>query len=233
MSDNAQQLFIIPYAGGSVAAFRRLTDRINSDIETITVEFAGRGTRAREAFAESFEALLKDAAEYICQRRNEAVPFSLMGYSMGSVMAYEMLAQNAVPGELKHLFIAAEVSPKDRALELRKVEFPTEEMILHRAKKLGGLDERMLENKRFFDAFVRPMVSDYTLFYQYRFKENPDKVKTNTTFFYCERDTALKDLQKWDELIDGRFDFHEFGENHFFINRYYEEMAGIINNHLT
>ena len=131
-----------------------------------------------------------------------------------------------------HIFLAAEVSPKDRALELRKIENPTEERIIERAKKLGGFDDRLLANKRFFDIYMKPMMSDYRLFFQYRFSGLSGKINANTTVFYCEKDMPYDDACKWEDLINGVFDYHEMGENHFFINQHYEEMATIINNAL-
>ena len=232
MQNKKMQLFILPYAGGSIAAFKRLTDLIDDRIDVVTIEYAGRGTRAKENLATSIWNLLDDAIAYCREKRNPDIPFSVMGYSMGSVLAYEMVARKALEGELRHLFISAEVSPKDRSLELRKVENPTEERILERARRLGGLNERMLKNKRFADIYIKPMLSDYRLFFEYRFGDHNDKINVDTTFFYCEKDTAFADIQKWKELIDGQFDFHEFGENHFFINQYYEEMARVINDTL-
>lgn len=160
------------------------------------------------------------------------MPYAIMGYSMGSVLAYEMLVRKAIPGELKHFFVAAEVSPKDRALELRKVADPTEERIMERALKLGGLDERMLGNPRFKQIYLKPMLSDYRLFFNYQFGEYIEKIKVDTTFMYCEKDTALSDVRKWDELIEGVFDYHQIGDNHFFINQHYLKMAEIINNNM-
>ena len=223
------QLFIFPYAGGSIAAFKRLTDLINDQVDVITVEYAGRGTRAKEPMAKSIEALIQDAFSYCMERRDAELPYAVLGYSMGSVVAYEMLARKVLPGELKHFFVSAEVSPKDRSLELRKVPDPTEERILERARKLGGLDERMLSNKRFADIYIRPMLSDYRLFFDYRYTGYEEKIKSDTTFFYCEKDTKLEDIKKWAELIEGKQAYYELGENHFFINHYYGEMARVIN----
>ena len=223
------QLFILPYSGGSIAAFKRLTDLIDNQIDVVTVEYAGRGTRAKEKLASSIWELLDDAIDFCIDRRIPDIPYSVMGYSMGSVLAYEMVARKALRGELKHLFISAEVSPKDRSLELRKIDNPTEERILERARRMGGLDERMLRNKRFADIYITPMLSDYRLFFEYRFVDHNEKINVDTTFFYCEKDTAFVNVQKWDELIEGKFDFHELGDNHFFINQHYVEMAKIIN----
>ena len=233
MPNKELQLFILPYAGGSIAAFKRLTDLIDERIEAVTVEYAGRGTRAKEPLAGSIRELMDDSIAYCQKRRKEGLPYAVMGYSMGSVLAYEMMARRAVSGEFRHLFISAEVSPKDRTLELRKIENPTNERILERARRLGGLDERMLKNKRFFDIYIKPMLSDYRLFFEYRFSDGCEKIPVNTTFLYCQQDTAIEDVRKWGELIDGEFDFHEMGENHFFINQHFEEMAGIINRTLV
>lgn len=229
MQNKQIQLFILPYAGGSIAAFKRLTDLLDKSVGAFTVEYPGRGTRAKEPLATSIWELLDDVIRYCCKRRDESVPYAIMGYSMGSVLAYEMLVRNGIPGELRHLFISAEVSPKNRSLELCKVKNPTEDWILERARRLGGLDERMLKNRRFRDIYIKPMLSDYRLFFEYRFSNYSEKIKADTMFFYCENDTPYKDVVKWNELIEGQFDFHELGENHFFINQHYEEMAKVIN----
>ncbi len=229
MGSKKLQMFIFPYAGGSVASFKRLTDLIDERVDVITVEYPGRGTRAKDSFCETIDDLIDDAIQYCCKRKNPELPYTVMGYSMGSILAYEMIARKTLPGILKHLFIAAEVSPQDRSLELRKVNNPTEERILERAKSLGGLDERMLKNKRFSDIYIKPMLSDYRLFFGYHFSEYAEKIRVDTTFFYCEKDTAYGDLLKWEELICGKLDFHEIGENHFFINQHYAKMAEVIN----
>ena len=233
MRNKDAQLFVFPYAGGSIAAMKRLTDLIDKRIDVITVEYPGRGTRAKEPFAASFPDLLEDAFAQSRNLRDESVPYAVFGYSMGSILAYEIVAKRAIPGDLKHLFIAAEVSPKARCLELRKIENPTDVRILDRARQLGGLDERLLANRRFADIYIKPMLSDYRLFFEYRFTDRSDRIKTDATFFYCERDTAYSDVCQWRELIEGNYSFHEMGVNHFFINQHYEEMARIINDTMT
>lgn len=226
------QLFIFPYAGGSAAAFKRLSDLIDEHVEVITVEYPGRGSRSKEPLADSLWDMLDDAISFCNMRRNINIPYAVMGYSMGSILAYEMLARNVIRGELRHFFVSAEVSPEDRTLELRKVQNPSTERILERAKQLGGLDERLLTNKRFSEIYIKPMVHDYQLFFEYRFSGNKEKLNVDTTFFYCDKDTSVEDVQKWIKLINGKYEFHEMGNNHFFINEFYREMAGIINKSL-
>ena len=229
------QLFIFPYAGGSIAAMKRLTDLIDEHIEVITVEYAGRGTRAKEPLAENIWEFMNDAVAFCLDRRDTCVPYAVLGYSMGSILAYEILYKKAIPGELIHLFLSAEVSAKERSCELAKAKHPTQDRILERARMLGGLDDRMLINKRFSEIYIKPMISDYKLFFDYRFdeQEHDRKIHADTTFFYCENDTPLEEVRKWSELIDGKFVYYEMGDNHFFVNRYYKKIAELINETLV
>ena len=73
MPNKRIQLFILPYAGGSTAAFKKLTDLIDPSVDVITVEYAGRGTRAKEPLATSIWSLLEDAIVYCRDRRRQEI----------------------------------------------------------------------------------------------------------------------------------------------------------------
>lgn len=223
------QLYILPYAGGSVAAFKRLTDLLDEKIEVITVEYAGRGTRIKEPLAENICEMYEDVVDYCKKRRIVEKPFAILGYSMGSILAYEMIARKSIPGQLKHFFVAAEVSPRYRSDALQRIRTVSDEIILKRVKKLGGMDESLINDKRFIDIYLRPMISDCRNFFGYRYADNKEVIQTNTSVFYCQQDTPLSEVKKWSELINGTFDYYELGHNHFFINDHYKEMASIIN----
>lgn len=227
------QLFILPYAGGSIEAFKRLTDLIDDRIDVVTVEYAGRGTRAREPLASTFDELFNDSVSYAVSKRNEEIPYAILGYSMGGIFAYEFLKREVLKGINRHTFICAETSPKERASEFSKVNNPSDSLIMERARKLGGINERLVENERFYNIYMKPMLSDYKLLFNYRFQHQANKkVRSDVTFFYSERDTPYKSLENWGELIEGNYDYYQFGDNHFFINQYYAEMASVINLHL-
>ena len=82
MQNKWLQLFVFPYAGGSVAAFRKLTDLLDNRVDVVAVEYAGRGTRAHEPLSDSFESQLEDAIEYCRKRRDDNVPYALIQNSL-------------------------------------------------------------------------------------------------------------------------------------------------------
>lgn len=83
MQNKKIQLFILPYAGGSIAVFKRLTDLIDDRIDVVTVEYAGRGTRAKDKLATNIEGFLDDTIAYCRERRNPDIPYSVMDIAWG------------------------------------------------------------------------------------------------------------------------------------------------------
>ena len=225
------QLFLLPFAGGSAASFKNVVELLDERIDVITVEYPGRGTRSSEAFIEDFESLKDDVVDCIQNRRNENLPFAVLGYSMGSIMAYEIVADERIKGELKHIFLCAENSPMDKR-DSHLNQNATDEVVISRLKELGGINERLLHNKRFFDIYMRPSIVDFKMFKQHECAVRDTKLACSATVIYSEADTPFDTVKRWAELVDEKTDFYEMGYNHFFINQYYTRIAEIINNQL-
>ena len=64
------QLFIFPYAGGSLHNFRHLIEHIDNRIKVEFIEYSGRGSRNRESFCKTFEDLIAYVSEYIFKKRD-------------------------------------------------------------------------------------------------------------------------------------------------------------------
>lgn len=86
------QLFCIPYAGGNASFFNNLKKYLEDFVEVYNLEYSGHGIRRREAFYHDFEELLIEVKEQIETHRKKDVPYAILGYSMGSLAAYELAA---------------------------------------------------------------------------------------------------------------------------------------------
>jgi len=222
------QLFLLPYAGGDVNSFKNLTTFLDKRIQVITVEYPGRGRRAREKFVEDFEKLVEDVAEYINSRRDENMPYAVLGYSMGSIIAYEIASAGRISGELKHVFFCAENSPMDKRDGHLGIN-ATDESVIQRLAEFGGINKKLLQNKRFFDIYMRPSIEDFKLLKQHECIIGETKIQCSATIIYSEADTPYNEVERWAELINGKTEFYEMGDNHFFINQNSEKIAKILN----
>ena len=230
MNSKKMQLFLLPFAGGNSASFKYLTELLDKRVETISVEYAGRPGRHKEDYITDYEEFLEDAANYIRARRND-LPISVLGYSLGSVLAFDLITKGKVEGDLRHCFICARRDLRDESISQRYHKLSDDEFV-KRMMELGGIDQRILENQRFLEIYMKPVRMDYAVWSQYKYREEGNKIPCNTTVMYSSKDPLSANAHGWRDLTEGNIDFYELGDNHFFIHHHYREMAEIVNDHL-
>jgi len=157
MSDDIKriQLFLLPFAGGSSVSFNKLFPLLDTRIEPITIEYAGRATRRKEPFIMNYYDFISDVAEHINEYRSN-LPYSVLGYSLGSAVVYDLLSRRMIKGFPTHAFICARGSLLNNLSSQSFVGLPDNDFIFMMSK-LGGIDERILKNKRFLDIYLRPI----------------------------------------------------------------------------
>ncbi len=218
------QLFILPFAGGNSTSFQKMLECIESDIEVITIEYSGRGSRLKDGYITDYGEFLDDVVNQIRKFRKPDIPFALFGYSMGSAFAYEIASNGYISEEPKHIFYAARACVRDG--QIRQM---TDKEFIEHIKRLGGFRDEVVRNKRLFNLFVHPLQDDYHIACKYRYDQGKQTIRCNTTVFYSESDTEFETVKNWSELTEGETDFYEFGNNHFFIFEHYREIADIVN----
>lgn len=227
MSKKRVQLFCIPFAGGSAASFKELNSYLDEAIDVHAVEYPGRGMRIGHPFVNTMDELVQDVKDQIEANRIQGIPFALLGYSMGVEVAFN-LAQFMLEEKPSHLFFAAR-----EAIQLNTkghdYALLSKEQFIDKIVEFGGVDERILNNKRFCDIYMRPVYADYKLLHEYVFKSEYGKLNSDLTVFYCEKDTPFAKIKGWSEHTSGNTVFYEMGDNHFFIKQHAKEMAETIN----
>lgn len=223
------QLFLLPFAGGSSVSFKKLTALLDSRIESITIEYAGRMTRRGEPYIDNYECFLMDVAKQIYKQKKSEIPYAVFGYSLGSVLIYDLLSQNLLGGSPVHAFVCAKGSLFDRNKDKDDNE-RSENDFIQEIAMLGGTDERILKNERFHEIFLRPVKADFAVWEQYVYKEG--KIPCDATAIYSEKDPAAYGVHDWSKIVEGSVCYYEMGSNHFFINQYWQRVAEIINEQL-
>ena len=223
------QLFILPFAGGSAAAFDKLIRCMDKRVETIALEYAGHGNRKQESFYQDYQSMLADVEEQICRYWTH-LPYSILGYSMGGNLAFDLISGNKMGEKPVHAFICARDAVYQRGLSysyhlLSDADF-SEKMI-----SLGGIDKRIAANSKFLSIYMKPIREDYRLLSQFQYQEG-SVIPCDTTIIYSKQDMPYERVKGWSKLSKGMVDFYEMGNNHFFIFEDYRKIADIINEKL-
>ena len=232
MKSKGIQLFLLPFAGGSMVAFRNLVKCIDSRIEAIPIEYSGRGSRRHEPYRESYGEFLEDVRNHILRMRSRQLPYGILGYSMGGNIAYDLVVQSLLEEEPVRIFLCAKDCVDVAAASLGYYRLPDREFV-EKMQTLGGIDRRIVSNERFLNIYLKPIRKDYEILGQFQYQKTSRRLQADVTVMYCEKDTPFESVAGWRNLTDGCIDFYEIGEHHFFIHDHYEKMAEIINSHLN
>lgn len=227
--DKKIQLFILPFSGGKAAQFNKLTAEIDDRIDVILIEYAGRGTRIKEPFFEDYNSFIDDVRDCIEKKRNKLIPFAILGYSIGGIFAYDLLAKERLAEYPSQVFIGAcdnNSDPGEKLSSLPEIEF------WDRIIALGGVHQKLITNKKFLRLFSKTMRADFYIGEQYIYSEENTKIACPLDIMYCEEDTPLDDVKKWCDVSIHDIEFHEFFGGHFFILNHYKRVAELVNNKL-
>ncbi|MBR7072140.1 MAG: thioesterase [Eubacterium sp.] len=223
------KLFCIPYAGGVSEVFSKLNPFLREDIEIIPVDYAGHGPRAKEPFYQSFDEMARDTAKCLNEYLDGG-KYAVFGYSMGSVVSFEMLVNKYLKYMPEHLFVASHEAPGEYWHTMEYAGLSDSEFF-HKLVEFGGFkaeDEERMKNRFFKKLIFDPIKADYDLIASYEL-HNETPVDMNVTMMFSTNDVSREAVEKWQKRFTKPMEFIEIGKNHFFINDEYETVADIIN----
>lgn len=234
MEKNAKKLklFCIPYAGGYASVYLRWLRYLNDGIELIPVELSGRGKRATEKLYNSFYDAIDDVFEFVLKKHNNE-PFALFGHSMGGRIVYEVAVRFCNLGmlNLKHVFISGMYPPNINKLGKKLYELSNEDF-LHEIINLGGVSGETVKKYRdLIDTFLPVIKNDYRIFELYKSDtSNLRQITYDITALTGNDDNIvlIDEARLWGMYTKGKFELFCFKGDHFFINKYINEITEII-----
>lgn len=212
-----KQLFFVPFAGGSAHSFDVLLPYLQEEFEVHTFEYAGHGSRRKEPFYANLQEAAKDAALFVNEKRN-GQPYAIFGYSMGSLVVYEMLVLSLLSDYPAHIFLASHDSP-DSYFEGKTYHGLDESKFIEILRNMGGMDrvdEKTLENRFFKKLYLEPIKEDYRLLAEYQMSGRI-KFKSDATIFYAPADITRERIECWIPFLTQNSKLIEMGERHFFL----------------
>lgn len=224
-----------PYAGSSVMVYSRWRTKLPDFVELHLIELAGRGSRLNEPFYEHMEQAVTDL-EAALPRAIMEEPFVLFGYSMGSIIAYEL----ALRLQEKHgrsplyLYMGARRAPHAPESSPPIHHLPAD-AFRREVLKLGGMTAEVFDNELWAETFLPILRADLKLAERYR----PDPaaqrppLRTNMRLFAGKEDVIpLEHMKAWQPYVTGTCELTVYDGGHFFIHQYEDDILQTISNDL-
>ncbi|WP_150267075.1 thioesterase II family protein [Paenibacillus tepidiphilus] len=209
------KLLCIPYAGSSAYHYWVWKRHLQTDIELVPLELAGRGSRYGEPFYTTFA----DAVNDLYQQATECVQGSeyiLFGHSMGALLAYELAVM--LHNQQLQLPVKLILSGKTPPIYAHS-PVPVDE-IVSRTRELGATPPEVLDDSELFRIFMPILEADYRILNDYKFNVMNERLDVDFSIFYGTRDksTPPEHMANWKTLTRRSCELYSFQSGHFFIN---------------
>ncbi|MGA8941231.1 MAG: thioesterase domain-containing protein [Thermoactinomyces sp.] len=225
------RLFALPYAGGSSYIYRQWEKFLPDEVDWCPVELPGRGRRMTEPLCRDIHSLVADLYDQIRDRLN--LPFAFYGYSLGSLLAYELSRFMRAKGqEPVALFVAASRAPHLPRVDENLTHLQDGEFI-ERLRKFNGTPEEVLQNEELLQLFLPILRADFSVVYDYSYQPSAPLSCPIIAFGgMLDPDVPETGLIAWKEHTKASFQYYTYPGDHFFMNTFKEPMLKVISQEL-
>lgn len=219
------QVFCLPYAGGEASCFVQLQEKLEADMEIYSVEYSGHGSRLGEKLYSDWDSFLDDVAVQIQENYRGGSRICLLGYSMGSIVAHELIRRKLLPVMPTHLVLISHSAPN---VSWASVEWTggDDVQMVDRMKNMGGfkrVTDKIVSSRYFQYRYLEPLRADYRLLQNYK-SIACGQTLLDTTVFFSANDETIINIEKWKDFYFP-VSFYQTGENHFVLDTSSMEIA--------
>lgn len=212
------RLFCFPYAGGGASIYRLWPNDLPAAVEVCAIQPPGRETRMREKpfthVAPLAQALAPILRPYLDR------PFAFFGYSLGSLVGFELARELRRQGDAQplHLFVGGRRAPQTPDPEPPIHDLPEAEFLVE-LRRLSGTPEAVLQNAELMQLLQPLLRADFAVNETYVFTEDPPLDCPISAYGGLEdAEASREDLAAWREQTRGSFKLQMFPGGHFFLN---------------
>lgn len=206
-------LVVFPHAGGSTAAYRELTRRLQPDLDVECVELPGHGRLRQRPFLEDMHAI----ADFAYEQTRPIVarqPTAFLGHSMGAWIAL-MVAERARDLPPRHLFASAARPPH---LGVHRKLLPlSPDAFVKELERLGGVPPEFLADREAMDLFLPALRADLRALEPFQPPLSRPVDVPITVLRAAGDDITADDASAWGATTTGACHLHTLPGGHFFL----------------
>ncbi len=224
-----RRLFCFPHAGGGASAFRGLKAALQPEgIELCALQAPGRENRISHPLMHSAAEMVDHFEQAIDTL--DPMPFSFLGHSMGSLIAFLLSRQLQRKGKAQptRLIVSASLSPSTRQ-ETRDTYQLADDAFKKKVFAHGGVPEQFRQMPELMDIFLPVLRADYEVFDRYQ-HEDATRVTIPLSVYAGLTDEAvpLDELNHWQDVAEAPVSTRCFSGGHFYLYQQLDEVKAAL-----
>ena len=217
-NDIKTNLFIFPFAGGGVSAFRKWGESFD-DIGVYVAQYPGRENRFGEKAISDINELVSILFKEISEEFNFEIPYYLFGHSMGTKIVYELALRikNSPLPNPRGLIISAGRAPCYK--EPKPIYHLDDEGFIEGLRRYDGTPKEILDNKDLISIFLPTLRADFVIDEDYQ-DTKFEKIESDILGLMGDIDQEMKleELKKWQDYTTKNFSYKYIPGKHMFVN---------------
>lgn len=210
-------LVCFPCAGAGRSAFAGLNAALGPDIEVVSVELPGHGSRLDEEPLDSLSDIVKHLIPELLAYGNE--PWIFFGHSMGCLVAYEVAHQLRSLGATGPLGIlaAARAAPnlKDPGRDVHNL---SQDNLVEELRRYDGTPPEVVESYELMQLLLPTLRADFKACETYQCPPRPPlEVPMVAYAGIDDPQTNIPTILAWQKHTRADFRFRLFEGGHFFV----------------
>jgi medium-chain acyl-[acyl-carrier-protein] hydrolase len=228
------KLFCFPYAGGSAVMYHKWKPFLDSKIELIPIELAGRGKRINEVLYRDVPDAIEDIYRLV-SREIDFSPYALFGHSMGGMLSYQ-LSQKLIENNYHspvHIFFSGRNAPHVKRQDEEKYHLLEGEDFKKKVIELGGTPRELFDHPELMEVFLPLLKNDFKLAETDIHHGEIRPFNCNITVLLGkDEDLTTEQCDGWKKHTKKMCTIHYFEGGHFFLHDETKQIVGFINNTL-
>lgn len=217
-----RRLFCLPFAGAGAGIYEPWRRRLPGT-RVSAVRLPGRENRLREPPLTDADAVIDELAPLVAARvaADEGLPWAVFGYSLGALLAYDLVARLAeTGGPVPAVLIVGGAEPPHLPRHLPDVSWLPHDDFVAALRRLGGTAPEVLANPELLELLLPMVRADFRIVESHPVRTVPPLpcpiVAYRGTEDHEVRPTAV---QRWSELTAAGATHRELVGGHFVITQ--------------
>lgn len=175
--------------------------------------------------------MIDDVCSNIIDKKRN-MPYALFGYSMGTLICYEISFEikKRISQDPLHIFFSANLPPNLMVKNDSMQFLENDDIFINKIMEYGGIPNEVFAESELMDLLLPIFKSDFKNVFQYKFLKK-GKYNFDISVLYSDFEDK-EDVYKWSDYTKGKCNYYYFKGSHFFIYNNIEKITDIINNTL-
>ena len=215
-----RRLFCLPFAGGGAAIFEPWR-RALPGTAISAVRLPGRENRFREPALADVDAVLDGLVPAVAARvaEDRGLPWAVFGYSLGGLLAYELVARLAESGgPLPAVLLVGGAEPPHVPRHLPDVSWLPREEFVGQLRELGGTSPEILEHPELLDLLLPMVRADFRIVETHRGTARALPCPIVTYRGSDDDGVRPEAMARWSELTAASVTHRDIAGGHFVIS---------------